>query len=323
MTSRIDIRDRFQFEYTTITRIRAEGLASGSLSDADTRLLIREMSKVINNVTGQWFWPIESKERLSGRGFPVVSHPSAIPILEVRSLQLDSGTSGYSPYQVTEYVVDKRDLEVIGYGVENVAGFSIGTRRARFPKTRPLNIVADGTWGWLEDRPFVSDPFDNVMKVVTTTSATLANGATSVSVADSSGFRVGDVIILRSGEASVTYAGHAILTAVSSGTLTFDAINLNVASLASGATVITYGQIPKAIERACALLVVRFQAKFNSQASADASIATRIIRERTDNYEYQLSFDPTSSSVTSVTSGDIEVDRLLTPYHSPPYVGAV
>ena len=60
MVIQYPIEERFVFEYTTLTRIRAEGIASGTLSDASARSLIRTMSKVITNVTGQIFWPIEA-----------------------------------------------------------------------------------------------------------------------------------------------------------------------------------------------------------------------------------------------------------------------
>ena len=315
-----DIRNRYVFEYTTLTRIRAEGITSASLSDADCRALIRHYSKVINNVTGQWFWPLEYTERMNGSGFPTITHPFSIPLLEVRSVTLDKGDSTVA-YGADEFVVHDRDIELSSYSYDNVGSYYYNAHRVKFPSTRPLNILTDGTFGWLENRPFV--PYDQVAKVSTTIAATLTNGDTSVTVADSTGFRVNDVIVIRSGAAGATYAGHAILTAVSAGTLSFDAVNLNTDSLASG-NIATYGQVPDAVNRACAILVIRFMAKLSQTVTGStvANFANRVIRERTDQYEYQLSQDG-GASAGALSTGDVEADRLIQTYCAPPYLGFV
>jgi hypothetical protein len=315
-----DIRNRYIFEYTTLSRIRAEGITSSSLSDADCRALIRHFSKVINNVTGQWFWPLEYTERMNGKGFPLISHPSSIPLLEIRSVSLQS-SAGINAYLSEDFVVHDRDIELISFFDNSIVSYYYNAERTAFSKTRPLNVLADGTFGWLENRPFV--PYDQVAKISTTFSTTVSNGDTTMTVADSTGFKVNDVIVIRSGAAGATYAGHAILTSVSSGTLGFDALNLNTDSVASG-NVVTYGQIPDPVSRACAILVIRFMSKLSQSVSGStvANVANRIIRERTDQYEYQLSQDLSTTS-GSLTTGDIEADRLLQTYCAPPYLGFV
>jgi len=314
-----DIRTRFQFEYTTVTRLRAEGILAADLSDADARIIIRTMSKVINNVTGQWFWPIESKERLRGAGYSVLSHPSQIPILELRSLEAQFGNTT-SAYSSDAYSVSLRDIHLNNVGYRNISN-RIQTVRPKFTRERPLNVIADGTWGWLENQPFVSDPFDSFAKVETTTAEELALDDEEVDVTDGSGFRAGDVVIFRSGAAGTTYSGHAILTEVDGNTLSFDAVQINTATLASGATVITYGQIPQPVERACLITSIKFKDDLATADATEAALKSRIIRERTDNFEYQLSKN--EGSISDISTGDAQADRLLSTYHSPPYIGAV
>lgn len=325
MAIQTPILSRFVFEYTTLSRIRAEGITSGTLTDAQVRTLIRQFSKLINQVTGQWFWPIESKERLNGKGFPVVTHPYMIPILELRSLERESSyiyDSSPSSYDTTQYVTHDRYIELVGYNsIEG--GLGATYKRTSFSKTRPLNVIADGTWGWLENRPFVSSPYDTYPKLSTTTSASLANGGSSIAVVNGSGFRVNDVVIFRTGAAGDTYAGHAILTAVAGNTLSFDAVNLNTTTLASGTNVVTYGQVPESVDRACAILVIQYKDALSSSSASSASISSRIISERTDNYSYQLSDDAAAVSGSGVTTGSVEADKLLSSYCAPPFLGCI
>lgn len=79
------------------------------------------------------------------------------------------------------------------------------------------------------------------------------------------------------------------------------------------------GRTPRAIHRACMLLVLRGVPLLSSEAAADARSSWRIIEEQTRDQSYRLS--PTEAS-TIVLTGDPEVDSLLRPYLRPPPLGA-
>ena len=313
--------DLYQFEYTTVQRLRDEGLTDAvTYTDAIVRKLIRRFSKLVNRVTAQWFWPLENKVRLDGPVSNVISSPDLVPILELRGMEF-YGESSTSVVDAATYRIGEREIWLNGRSAVNHAGFW-STSRTTYPPYN-LNVVLDGTFGWLENRPYAA--FDAVSKITTTTTALLTSGtSTSVTLASVAGIQERSVLIFRAGAAGSSYAGHAIVTTVTVGTntVTFDAINLNVATLASGANVITYGMVPEPVEDAVVRLVVLYKDKLASAAAAQSSNDASIIEERVDNYHYKYA-DSVATAVAVSTTGDIEIDRLLRDYAHPNYVGGV
>jgi hypothetical protein len=188
------------------------------------------------------------------------------------------------------------------------------------------NIIIDGTFGQVERRVYSSTPENRYFS--TTTTATISDGDSTITVVDGSGFRPRDVIILRSGDPITTYKCHAIINSIDGNTINIDPLNFYSGSSSdSGSTVITYGQVPEEVEEAALRLVIRNQFPLNSDEAQNQALKTRIIGERTDNYEYRLANPFTSSSKNGVLlpeSGDEEVDRLLRSVMAskPVYFGA-
>jgi hypothetical protein len=81
-----------------------------------------------------------------------------------------------------------------------------------------------------------------------------------------------------------------------------------------------YGRTPLAIRRACMMMVMRMLPLMgNTEDSADARNAWRIIEEKTRDQSYKLDKPSTSSTVT----GDPELDQILARYSKPMGLGAV
>ena len=92
---------RFDFAYTTIQRLRDEGITAAVLSDAAAQAAIRRASTTINRVTGQWFFPVESTERISVPFKRSTIHlPNLIPILRISSLILETVGSSSIPLRI-------------------------------------------------------------------------------------------------------------------------------------------------------------------------------------------------------------------------------
>ncbi len=324
---------RFPFEYVSISRVRAEGVTSTQVDDARLKRLIRQAGRTINQVTGQWFLPIESTERMSGRGGPAVHHDSLIPILEVGTIQVDRsgdvlsglgipdiGGGSLTNIESSNVRIDDRELHLTVFHKRMVGGRWSG-RPARWPRGS-RNIVVPGTFGWLEERPFSNT---GERSRSTTTTAAITSTTTSISVESTDGFRPDDTVIIRSGAAYENFGTHAIINSIveSPASLEIDAPAHLRDSIASGANVITYGRVPFEVEKAAILLVVNNKNAFGSSA-AQAASADRIKRERTDNYEYELFPQTTGTEGSSGTStGVAAADRILKHYVAPPYLGAV
>ena len=313
------IQRRFDFAYTTIQKLRDEGIIGQTVTTARAKMLIRQASQTVNRVTGQWFIPIESTERITVPNKQAAIHvDNMVPIIEVRSLKIDSGGQDATQtlVEVYKYRIDDRFIQLTATETTNLGTF-VFEKKSRFSQG-VRNYIIDGTFGWLQRRVF-SDLGDR--KLSTTTIGAISEDDTLVGVADSSGFRVGDSVIFRSGNASTSFGAHRIITGIGSpNELEFDPITLTQA-LPVGSTVITYGQVPEEVEMATALIVNTRKHGVGTSDFEQAQLRSRIKMEQTDNYLYQLS-DPRLGQIRN-TTGSAEADQLLASYHSPPYLGAV
>jgi hypothetical protein len=151
--------------YATVADLRAEGVDAASVPDARAQELILLASRLIDRLTGQWFFPRRETLRLDGDGSAILHHPALVPILDVHRLAVNGRT--LAP---VEYAVRERYLEVV-----------TGT----LPRGR-ANVEMDAVFGWLEARP----------KVETSLAADLAAGATEAVLAGAAGVRPKDALLI-------------------------------------------------------------------------------------------------------------------------------
>jgi len=241
----------------------------------------------------------------------------------MRTLVLD--TAGTSTAQATSFTIESSRYRIDDRFLEM---FSEVTKRAgphvynQVEKFRPgvLNYALAGVFGMQERRPF-SDT--GARKIETTTDSAITEGDTQISVADSSEFRAGQVILVRSGTVSgATFSCHAIIQSIGSpNLLNVDPIVLSQAA-PSGSQVVTYGHVPEEVQMACVLIVNDRKYGMATEQFRNAQVQSRIRMEQTDNYLYQLDSRSAHTSEAN-TTGNEEADRLLASYSAPPYLGGV
>lgn len=319
---------RFSFAYTTIARLREEGLTTAQLSDARAIERIKLAGKIVNRVTSQWFVPIEGTERISvSPDSSIAWHPSLIPIIEVRSLKLADFSGALTTYTASRYRIDDRLIYLSeprwGTSVEDkIARLEYGDRRAMFPAGRG-HIVVDGTFGWIENRPWSDDPTSR--KVTTTTAAEVSAGDTTIELTSVANIRARDILILRNGDAPSTFGTRAIVSSVvdSPASVTVDSIEMVPgATLPAGSNVITYGQVPEDVEMATVYIVAMLRYGIATSNAQQSSVQGRMLSEQTDAYAYRLE-STGIRSMSDNSTGSLEADRLLSQFHPPPAAFAV
>lgn len=263
--------------YATIADLRAEGVDEASVPDGRALDLLKLASRTIDRMTGQWFFPRRIAERRNGDGSAFLHLPSLIPILEVERIRI--GDESLVP---DAFAVRERYVERIG---------------ARFP-TGVANVELAGVFGWLERRA----PF------VTVLVEPLAPGATEAKVADPSGLRAGDAVLI-DGRVSV---------------LLSDVVRFDPAEdgAPAGARVVAYGRVPRPVRRACLMIAARNRHGLATAAAVQQAIADRVVEERTDNYMYRLATWGESERPPEAR-GDLDVEQLLADFVAPPFVGVV
>lgn len=295
-----------EFEYTTVTYLRDQELIAVSVTDENARLAIQEASRRINMVTSQWFEPVTGIWTLNGEDNPIIHDPDLIPILFVREIgtgvePTDLPTvlpAGISVLDPATYTVKHRHVENIG------ATFASGVS----------NVFLNAVMGWLDDY--------RVIQVVL--AAPLATGDTSAELDDVTGIQPRDILLFTNDDGFHRIRIETI--DVGTNTVTFDEIVRYGVDFDIGDSAEVFGKTPRIIERACALLAVDIVNDFFGTATGPpTSLAFRLIRERTDNYEYELSGPRLGGSGSTEhmdnTTGNPIVDAMLTSYVAPPYVG--
>lgn len=318
------------FAYTTVERLRAEGLGAG-ISDARALDLIFRVGDIINRATDQFYVAVESTARSSVRGVRTKRHggmsrvyaDSRIPILQVNSVIVDGGQS-QSTVDSNDYRIDDRSIYMHNKWLTYTGTTPIG--RPAYLPSGIRNVIIDGTFGWVENRPF-SDLGDRFVE--TTTTAEVSEGDTSISVSDTSIFKVNDVVILRSSSAPETLGARVIITGITDGTtFTCDPVRLfRGQTLPSGSVAITYGQVPTGVEMAAVVLVGFYKDGLATSDAGNLGSSGRLLSETTDNYSYRL--EPIGLSRSGGGSGYMQstgsqlADQLLAEYKAPPVMGAV
>lgn len=283
-----------EFEYCTIKMLRDEGITVTELTDLRARELIRLTSRIINRLTDQWFSPVKGEFKVDGRGTPFAHLDNMVPILKLEAVKTGGvGGEAIDVLDPDDYVHarDKRLVELIG-------------DRARFPRI-PLGVILEGIFGWLEGEK----------DVTTTTTAVVASGATSVMVASTAGFKVGDQVLF----------GYevAMVSEIPSPTeLKFDPLEF---AFASGGEIQNCGRTPLEIRRACIMLVHDRMVLISEESAAavEADIESRIVSESVEGYSYSLAA-PSGEQTRGVeggggmpTSGNKQVDDILQGFVCP------
>jgi len=172
------------FEYTTVQAMRRLGLAKVDAGDARVRELIREKSQIVNDMTEQWFVPVEGQPLLTGRESAVLPMPNMIPLLEVLNLRvINRGYDDATGFDLprVEYVIQPRYIELVNIVFKRATVYSslssdvdpTGSSRVtrgvgQVFSPVPQAIKITGAFGWLEER--------KVTKFATTTTADIVGG---------------------------------------------------------------------------------------------------------------------------------------------------
>lgn len=304
---------KVDFRYTTIDKIREEGLTVQQLSDAKAIRLIQFYSARINRWTDHWFFPVQETVIVDGTGLKAVWREDKMPMLEVTKLTVNF--LGSQPAQGTEVPVDDFVINVPGAFdspgrvIElRVSGgffrFNNQTKIVRFPvlgnfPKAPRNIEIIGTFGWVIQKD----------KVSTTTSASLATNAKTIDVVDASSFNPGDAI--RIGDADPYI--YALIDSISSNTIKFDDIGV-VTTISSGASIVTYGFVPDAVEYACRRLVIEFRHQLTKPQFQEALTGADLTGEKIGDYSYTRHV-PKYKNFS--TTGLRDIDMVLQDYVPP------
>ncbi len=304
---------KVNFRYTTVSKIREEGIDKTELPDVRARKLISSFSDRINRWTAQWFYPVKETVVVDGRNLAGIWRPDKMPILEVNSLTVD--VLGSNPSQGT--VVPAEDFEITTPPAFDAPGILIelrvtggfvrfinSVRHIRFPSIGnfprgPRNIEIIGSFGWISQKT----------KVSTTITAGLATDATQIAVGDTSKFNIGDAVRIGDSDPFVYFIVDTIDDAGK--LLKFDDIGRIPATISSGAAVVTYGEVPEGIQEACQRLVIAFRHKKGSEEFRDALDASSLTGEKIGDYSYTKS-QPKWRNAS--TTGIRDVDLILQDY---------
>lgn len=305
------------FRYATIADIRAEGLTVAQMSDADVLRKLADAGEEINRLTGSFFIALYEQHIVAGRDSALLHHTKFVPIIRLDALYAtDPGVVGNDPELIPSsvYAVSKRSVELkTPWQVQTML---TGRERAIVSQFYSKNRFDEGAGnyrmdGWFGDIPTKPDgtPEKEVTTAISTTA--LVAGAISIVVTSSSGFLVGDAVLIDKRFA-------AIITAIPDSThLTIDAAE---DSADIGDEVKSFGKVHQGIRKVAMILVFKNRYALGSPQAALATRRGRIIRERTDNYEYQLQAGGLTAGGYNST-GDEEADRILNQFVAPPYLG--
>ncbi|MEW6556025.1 MAG: hypothetical protein AB1349_01570 [Elusimicrobiota bacterium] len=273
---------KFPFEYTTISRLRNEGISVQELDDQRARDIIELMSLYINSLTDQWFTPVEDTVSLDGNNTSSIFLRNLIPIIKVKRLCVSDEVIEPEKYQI-----DWRRIRLL---------------EGHFPEGR-LNIEIEGVFGWLENQKEQSALLQS--EIIT--------GSVEAILDSVEGFNVRDIVDF------IDTKNHGIRIIINeidvqSRKLKFDSVRVTL-KIEPGAKVISYGTVPKLIERACMLLVINNKEKINSAEWSEKKFSGLLKRETVDNYSWEI-FQEAAGMITS----DPLTDEILGNYCPPPTV---
>ena len=305
--------------YTAPLFLQDEGFDLANLTNNQLWSMIRDVSAVVDNLTGQWFNAEYGTWFFNGRGRELINHPHLVPILRVESVEVLADNTNYRNASFPEHTVDYPfnqsahvgHFSYGGTGALAATEYQIQNRmieRIRNPFPGGVkNVQVVGALGWIEDHRYVA----------TTTTAQLTEASTSITVTDVAGFKYRDVVEVVNGNDIIRF----IITEINpaTNTLTFTTglgREMTNVTVDAGAVVRTFGQVPRAIESLTNYLLGEAIAAVRARA-AGANIVidpARIKREETDDYEYEL-FAP--GQAAALVTGSAKYDNILMAFSRP------
>lgn len=316
--------------YATIQDFRNEGVPV-TVVDATIQLLIRDYSARISLLTGQQFQPERVRQVRSGGGVPILTTRNSDHIQEIRSVEiidpLGQGNSVVDPVayslvndrMIIRYKLGDLDNGQTFDGVTAedvidvlVAGFG---KRKVWPDGN-ANLLIDVVLGW-------QDPRKTKVESKTVGLTSLPVGSTTFTLVNAGDIQVGDSLL-------VGDSVHVIVKTIAGNVVTFDPTfdAVPAAEFASGNQpyVRRYGQVPYLIKRALVLWAVRAGLPSTPGGGGSGSLASYLVEERTDNYQYKLnrsSAGGTNPANDPTSTGYADIDQLLAGFSQPPFAGWV
>ncbi len=313
--------------YTTPQFLRDVGfdLTQVNLNEAGIYNVIHEVSSIIDSLTDQWFNAESGTYFFNGADRELVQHPKQVPFIRVTSVGILGDRTNYrnrsfsstlyrsypeydqsrdGPYRsalfagsgagtlaASEYVVHNRAIERV---------------RAPFPGGAQ-NVQVVGALGVVEEPKFFT----------TTTTMDITGNTEFFGVADVSGFEYRDVIDITSDVGS--FRAIVINVNRASGRISItDRMGGRFipAAIPAGATVTTYGKVPRGIEMVANYLVGNALQEIQARQDGNANPIdpARIKREETDDYEYELF---SAAEARSLITGSAKFDTVLQAFTRP------
>jgi hypothetical protein len=309
-----------EYEYTTLAEVRAQGLPDTAVDDAAVLSAIRKVSKKINELTNQWFQPIEMRVRLNPN-LSIVYLPNRIPIIHVFGVYEGIDDRDDVAIPAESYVVDGRHVEKRSGLFFDVRGSRVHRLTIRdkefgdvdFPDYSKA-VRLDGSFGWLDRTKFIQ----------TTAFAAASAGDSDLVVSSIEDLSVRDIVSVRKPGGEAFESRNHWITAIDSGSDTLTLFPDLEFDVGVDNEVYCYGQVPDRIEEACLKIMAAtapWQSIFNATgAPVVTPPATSIVEEKTDNYHYKTrgAFSGSGSNLPEVSpSGSREADEILTHFLAP------
>jgi len=279
--------------YTTPAWLTAAGYDLSTLSAGAQWELVHAAAMLVDGLTRQFFngEPGENGADywyLDGEGRELACHKTMVPINFLTSIEVvgDRTNRRFDPLHGSSYNS--------GYSLDLTyvvnRGRFLESVRSAWP-CGPRNIKVEAVLGWIEAAR-------DAVATVSTSEVTLAS--TTVVVDDIDGFRVRQVVDLIGTDESA----RVIVTAIDrdTKTLTFDALGDQLAEAVEvGAAVRTYGSVPNPITRLANFLVGKMLEADEQVPGGISFDPSRLKREATDDYEYELFADEISAASSALT----------------------
>lgn len=313
--------------YTTRVSMEAAGIASSGWTSARVNDLIAQISSFVDGVCAQTFIPYEDTVLISGDERSILWRPDLLPILSVSDMHVtwneSNGRNRIFAGILSDISLPSRAQPYNSASWDNETAFTssefqlrphglpryITLNRGVFPGGNN-NISVTGVFGWPELSSIKSAAFS------TTTTTEITTASTTVTLTTVTGLKVRDVMLI--GTDKIPFIVQAINT--STKVVTFDAPDgIISASIASGATAVSYGAVPRGIQRACNFLAMREVVRQAQWASGNFVDPSLIASEKTDRYEYKT-HTPASLigfGLPAGMTGVAEIDQILVEYTPP------
>lgn len=303
--------------YTCPTFLTNEGFNLDAMTDQAKWRIVRNASAMIDALTRQWFNGEPGPWYIDGKGRRIIAHKANIPIHGVSNIEVVADRTTYANSKFPSHTLQPTFAEeVTGLptGTTLAATEWVAHNRAIQRVTGDFpgggrNIKIQAVFGWVDD----------YRALATTSTSQVTSASNSVGVTDVSGFEARDVLDL----VGADDRARVIITSVNrdTNTLYFDPLGSLISSIEIGATVRTYGKVPRPVEQVTNFIWGQLRREQLDNANdVEPMDPARIKREKTDDYEYELF--PVGHSAAFMT-GNARYDRMLSAYSMPAVVRVI